>query len=107
MTFRVHEPLGFIWGLPIVVPTCPRKMFEQGPKEKYVDNFTDTLHAPSSDLITWTTVAMIKTRSERATSEGMASNCRCSSPELGGKGVIKSPFCLTLEEDVLESHLLD
>ena len=60
--FHVHEPLGFIWGLPIVVPTCPRKMFEQGPRKKYVDIVTDALHASSSDLITWNTLAMIRTQ---------------------------------------------
>ena len=32
--FRVSEPLGFLWGLPILIPTCPRKLFEQGPRLK-------------------------------------------------------------------------
>ena len=40
----------------------PRKMFEQGPRKKYVDIVTDTLHASSSDTITWNPLAMIKTR---------------------------------------------
>ena len=31
--FRVVDPLGYIWGLPIIVPTCPRKLFEQGPRK--------------------------------------------------------------------------
>ena len=51
--FPVHEPLGLIFGLPLI-PTCPRKMFEQGPRHKYVDIVTDMLHASSSDLITGT-----------------------------------------------------
>ena len=32
----------------------------QGPRLKYVDIVTDTLHASSSDLITWNTLVMIK-----------------------------------------------
>ena len=39
-------------------------MFAQGPRQKYVDIqsdiVTDTLHASSSDLITWNTLIMIK-----------------------------------------------
>ena len=50
---RAHEPLGFIWGLPTIVPACPKKIFEQSPRKKYVDIVTDALHASSSDLITW------------------------------------------------------
>ena len=55
--FHVIDPLGYTWGLPIIVPTCPRKLFEQGPRKKYVDIATDTLHASSSDLITWNTLS--------------------------------------------------
>ena len=44
----------------MLVPTCPKKLFSQGPRPKYVDIVTDTLHASSSDLITWNTLVMIK-----------------------------------------------
>ena len=47
-------------GLPVIVPTCPKKLFAQGPRKKYVDIVTDTLHASSSDLITWNTLVMMK-----------------------------------------------
>ena len=50
------------WGLPVLVPTCPKKMFIQGPRLKYFDIVTDTLHASSSDLITWNTLVMMKLR---------------------------------------------
>ena len=53
MIFRVIDPSGYIWGLPVIVPTCPKKLFSQGPRQKYVDIVTDTIHASSSDLITW------------------------------------------------------
>ena len=49
--FRVIDPSGYIWGLPVIVPTCPKKLFAQGPRQKYVDIVTDTIHASSSDLI--------------------------------------------------------
>ena len=58
--FRVVDPSGYIWGLPVIVPTCPKKLFSQGPRHKYVDIVTDTIHASSSDLITWNTLVMIK-----------------------------------------------
>ena len=58
--FRVVDPPGYIWGLPVIVPTCPKKLFAQGPRKKYVDIVTDTLHASSSDLITWNTLVMMK-----------------------------------------------
>ena len=61
--FRVIDPPGYIWGLPVLVPTCPKKLFSQGPRQKYVDIVTDTLHASSSDLITWNTLIMIKMKS--------------------------------------------
>ena len=51
--FRVTDPAGYI-------PTCPKKLFAQGPRQKYVDIVTDTLHASSSDLITWNTLVMLK-----------------------------------------------
>ena len=35
-------------------------MFMQGPRLKYVDIVTDTLHASSSYLITWKTLVMLK-----------------------------------------------
>ena len=60
--FRVIDPPGYMWGLPVLVPTCPKKLFSQGPRQKYVDIVTDTLHASSSDLITWNTLVMIKTK---------------------------------------------
>ena len=41
--FRVTDPSGYIWGLPAIVPTCPKKLF-----------------ASSSDLITWNTLVMMK-----------------------------------------------
>ena len=44
----------------MVVPTCPKKLFSQGPRQKYVDIVTDTIHASSSDLITWNTLVLIK-----------------------------------------------
>ena len=58
--FRVKEPPGNIWGLPVIVPTCPKKLFALGPRKKYVDIVTDTLHASSSDLITCNTLVMMK-----------------------------------------------
>ena len=58
--FRVVDPSGYIWGLPVIVPTCPKKLFSQGPRHKYVDIVTDTIHASSPDLITWNTLVMIK-----------------------------------------------
>ena len=58
--FRVIDPSGYMWGLPVIVPTCPKKLFSQGPRQKYVDIVTDTIHASSSDLITWNTLVMIK-----------------------------------------------
>ena len=58
--FRVKDPPGYIWGLPVIVPTCPKKLFALGPRKKYVDTVTDTLHASSSDLITWNTLVMMK-----------------------------------------------
>ena len=59
--FRVIDPAGYIWGLPVIIPTCPKKLFAQGPRQKYVDDIvTDTIHASSSDLITWNTLIMIK-----------------------------------------------
>ena len=61
--FRVTEaPPKYRWGLPVLVPTCPEKMFTQGPRLKYIDIVTDTLHASSSDLITWNTLVMMKLR---------------------------------------------
>ena len=35
--FRVIDPPGHIWGLPVLVPTCPKKLFSEGPRHKYVD----------------------------------------------------------------------
>ena len=37
-------------------------MFTQGPRLKYIDIVTDTLHASSSDLIAWNTLVMLKLR---------------------------------------------
>ena len=36
--FRVVDPHGYIWELPVLVPTCPKKLFAQGPRKKYVDS---------------------------------------------------------------------
>ena len=58
--FRVKDVQGYIWGLPAIVPTCPKKLFALGPRKKYVDIVTDTLHASSSDLLTWNTLVMTK-----------------------------------------------
>ena len=58
--FRVTDPAAYIWGLPVIISTCPKKLFAQGPRQKYVDIVTDTIHASSSDLITWNTLVMIK-----------------------------------------------
>ena len=58
---RVDEAK-YRWGLPVLVPTCPRKLFMLGPRLKYVDIVTDTLHASSSDLITWNTLVLLKLR---------------------------------------------
>ena len=58
--FRVNGSSSYLWGLPVLVPTCPRKLFAVGPRKKYVDIVTDTLHASSSDLITWNTLVMLK-----------------------------------------------
>ena len=60
--FWVTEEAKYRWGLPVLVPTCPRKMFAQGPRLEYIDIVTDTLHASSSDLITWNTLALLKLR---------------------------------------------
>ena len=60
--FRVVDEAKYRWGLPVLVPTCPRKLFMQGPRLKYVDIVTDTQHASSSDLITWNTLVMMKLR---------------------------------------------
>ena len=60
--FWVADASKYRWGLPVLVPTCPKKMFMQGPRLKYVDIVTDTLHASSSDLITWNTLVMMKLR---------------------------------------------
>ena len=46
----------------MIIPTCPKKLFAQGPRQKYVDIVTETSHASSSDLITWNTLVMIKPR---------------------------------------------
>ena len=58
--FWVVEESKYRWGLPVLVPTCPRKLFMQGPRLKYIDIVTDTLHASSSDLITWNTLVLMK-----------------------------------------------
>ena len=58
--FHVPDSFGYIWGLPILVPTCPRKLFEQGPRKNFVDIVTDALHASSSDVITCNTLAMVR-----------------------------------------------
>ena len=60
--FWVIDEAKYRWGLPVLVPTCPRKLFMQGPRLKYVDIVTDTQHASSSDLITWNTLVMMKLR---------------------------------------------
>ena len=60
--FWVVDESKYRWGLPVLVPTCPRKLFMQGPRLKYVDIVTDTQHASSSDLITWNTLVMMKLR---------------------------------------------
>ena len=60
--FWVNDTSKYRWGLPVIVPTCPRKMFAGGPRLKYVDIVTDTLHASSSDLIVWNTLVLIKLR---------------------------------------------
>ena len=62
VTSRVTEAPKCRWGLPVLVPTCPKKMFIQGPRLKCIDIVTDTLHASSSDLITWNTLVMMKLR---------------------------------------------
>ena len=58
--FWVADASQYRWGLPVLVPTCPKKMFMQGPRLKYIDIVTDTLHASSSDLLTWNTLVMMK-----------------------------------------------
>ena len=60
--FWVADASKYRWGLAVLVPTCPKKMFMQGPRLKYIDIVTDTLHASSSDLITWNTLVMLKLR---------------------------------------------
>ena len=60
--FWVADSSNYWWGLPVLVPTCPKKMFMQGPRLKYIDIVTDTLHASSSDLIVWNTLVMLKVR---------------------------------------------
>ena len=44
----------------MLVPTCPKQLFAKGPRKKYVDIVTDTLHASSSDLTTWNILVMLK-----------------------------------------------
>ena len=39
---RVKDPPGYIWGLPVITPTCSKKLFALGPRKKYVDIVTDT-----------------------------------------------------------------
>ena len=58
--FNVRDAQGYIWGLPVLVPTCPKRFFASGPRKKYVDIVTDTLHASSSDLLTRNTLVMLK-----------------------------------------------
>ena len=58
--FCVKNAYRYMWGLPVIVPTCPKKFFATGPSKKYVDIVTDTVHASSSDLITWNTLVMIR-----------------------------------------------
>ena len=60
--FRVVDAPKYRWGLPALVPTCPKKMFIQGPRLKYIDIVTGALHASSSDLIVWNTLVMMKLR---------------------------------------------
>ena len=33
--FWVTDAPKYRWGLPVIVPTCPKKMFKQGPRLKY------------------------------------------------------------------------
>ena len=103
--FYVHEPLGFQWGLPIIVPTCPRKMFAQGPRKKYADIVTDTLHASSSDLITWNTFAMISTKLHQQIPQQWLEIATATLPYWDER-TSKDLSSLTVEEDMLESHLL-
>ena len=35
--FHVKNAYGYIWGLPVLVPTCPKKLFALGPRKKHVD----------------------------------------------------------------------
>ena len=58
--FRVKNAFGYIWGPLLIAPTCPKKLFAKGPRKKYVDIVTNTLHASSSDLITWNTLVMMR-----------------------------------------------
>ena len=58
--FHTKNASRCIWGLPLLVLTCPKKLFEQGSRKKYVDIVADTLHASSSDLITSNTLVTKK-----------------------------------------------
>ena len=57
---RVKNSYGYIWGRPLLVPHFLRSSSSWVPERKYVDIVTDTLHASSSDLITWNTLIMKK-----------------------------------------------
>ena len=50
--FRVTDPAGTHLG----TACYHQKLFAQSPRQKYVDIVTDTIHASSSDLITWNTL---------------------------------------------------
>ena len=83
----------------MVVPTCPKKLFAVGPRKKYVDIVTDTLHASSSDLITWNTLVMIKLKWLGCIPKAQITTVSLKEWEARGA---KPPFsCLTVGEDMV------
>ena len=98
--FWVVDESKYRWGLPVLVPTCPRKLFAQGPRLKYVDIVTDTQHASSSDLITWNTLVMMKLRWLNEIPESGLTSL-LTHWKHGRQGINYPSFMLTLEEGML------
>ena len=86
------------------MPTCLRKLFEEGPRHKCVDIVTDTLHASSSDLITWNTLAMLKNDRVKEIKLEWFQVAAASLP-VWDKGIFSSPLALIPGEGVRESSL--
>ena len=103
--FHTPDAFGYIWGLPIFVPTCARKLFEQGPRQKYVDIVTDTLHASSADLITWNTLAMKRLKLQNFIPD-MRQEITAASLEAWDKRDQQKPFLTENRRGYAESYRL-